>query len=179
MRCVSYYVAQIICHTQTKAHMSKPRVCDVTTHSGTFGRLHTSRHTYTHTSLTPLLSHLQISVLASVLTYQSTAWVYKLNLFEFSSYFMHNKERLLLGFRRSGRWVLRTVLPFRAWSSFICGVIHLPTPTSWITLLELVYEMLVERDSRRIETERRDVCDPQLSPPLVIIPQVQILVWQG
>lgn len=148
---------------------------------------HTQRHiwsashipTHTHTSLTPLLSHLQISVLASVLTYQSTAWVYKLNLFEFSSYFMHNKERLLLGFRRSGRWVLRTALPFRAWSSFICGVIHLPTPTSWITLLKLVYEMLVKRDSRRIETERRDVCDPQLSPPLVIIPQVQILLWQG
>lgn len=99
VRCVSYYVAQIICHTQTKAHMSKPRVCDMTTHSGTFGRLHTSRHTYTHTSLTPLLSRLQISVLASVLTYQSTAWVYGLKLFEFSPHFMPNKEWLLLGFR--------------------------------------------------------------------------------
>lgn len=62
--------------------------------------------------------------------------MYRLKLFEFSPHFTGNKERLLSGFRRSGRWVLRTALPFRARSSFICGVIHPPNPhilnhTSW------------------------------------------------
>lgn len=66
-------------HPNKGIHMSKPSVCEMTTHSGTFGRLHTSRDTYAHTSVTPLLSLLQISVLASVLIYQSTAWAYKLN----------------------------------------------------------------------------------------------------